>query len=52
MNTQSFDGSLYRYGGKMSTSIVLLAYNEAENLKILLPKINEEIKKYVKIMRY
>lgn len=48
MNTQSFDGSLYRYGGKMSTSIVLLAYNEVENLKILLPKINEEIKKICK----
>ena len=32
----------------MSTSIVLLAYNEAENLKILLPKINEEIKKICK----
>lgn len=29
----------------MSTSIVLLAYNEAENLKILLPQINEVVKK-------
>ena len=29
----------------MSTSIVLLAYNEAENLKILLPQINEVAQK-------
>lgn len=29
----------------MSTSIVLLAYNEAENLKILLPRINRVVQK-------
>lgn len=29
----------------MSTSIVLLAYNEAENLEILLPQINSVVKK-------
>lgn len=27
-----------------STSVVLLAYKEAENLKILLPKIHEQMK--------